>query len=48
MLDGEIIPNTPKPSKDAPTVNDEEGLEVGVGVGVDVGVRETAGKGFSP
>jgi hypothetical protein len=55
VLEGEVIPNTPRgPSKDAPVVGDEEGLEVGVGVGVvvgdgdDVGIGEAVGKEFSP
>jgi hypothetical protein len=50
-----VIPNTPRgPSKDAPVVGDEEGLEVGVGVGVavgngeSVGIGEAVGKEFSP
>jgi hypothetical protein len=56
LLEGEVMPNTPRgPSKDALIVGDEEGLgEVGVGVGVvvgdgdDVGIGEAVGKEFSP
>jgi hypothetical protein len=56
LLEGEVMPNPPRgPSKDAPIVEDEEGLgEVGVGVGVvvgdgdGVGVGEAVGEEFSP
>jgi hypothetical protein len=47
LLEGEVIPNTPRgPSKDAPVVGDEEGRgEVGVGVGVVMGDGDNVGIG---